>query len=135
MSAEGAIYSILASDNGVGAIAGDRISPHIRLQGTALPALVYTLEEFEPVRTLGGTGGFTMATVTIASIGETYASAKSLAGAVITALNGTTGTLDSTAITSLIYTGQTSSDPGIGEGEEDLPYEIITTYRMHYSGL
>ena len=135
MSAEGAIYAILAADSGVGAIAGDRISPHQRLQSTDLPALVYTLEEFEPVRALNGTAGFTMATVTIAAIGETYASAKSLTAAVIAGLNGHTGTYDSTVITSLIYTGQTSSDPGMGEGGENLPYEIVTTYRMHYSGL
>lgn len=135
MSAEGAIYAILAADSGVGALCGDRISPHQRLQSTDLPALVYAVQSFEPVRGLGATSGFTMATITVAAIADTYASAKSLAGAAVSALNGTSGTYDSTAISSLVYTGQSPTDTGIGEGEEDMPYEIVTEYRMHFTGI
>jgi len=135
MSAEGAVYSILAASAAVGAICGDRISPHQRLQGTSLPAIVYSVQDFEPFRGLGGTVGLTSATVSISAIASTYAGAKSLAAAVIGAMNGTTGTHDGTVIKSLHYLQQTPTDTGIGEGEEDLPYEIVTQYRIHYTGL
>ena len=132
---EQTIYTILAGHAGVGAIAGDRISPHQRLQGTALPALVYQLEDLEPIRGLAGTAGLTAATLTVTAIATTYAGARGLAAAVISALNGATGTYGSTVISSIHYSQQTPLDAGIGEGEEDLPYEVSTQYRIHYAGL
>jgi hypothetical protein len=135
MTAEGAIFDLLTANAGVDAIAGDRISPHNRLQGSELPAVVYAVESFEPVRVLAGTADLTMATVSIAAIAETYAQAKTLAASTIAALNGVSGVYDGTNIYSLVYSGQTAADAGIGEGEEDLPFEIITEFRMHYEGL
>jgi phage tail tape-measure protein len=132
---EQAIYTILAGNAAVGAIAGDRISPHQRVQGTALPALVYVVDDFEPIRGLAGTAGLTAATVTVTSIADTYSSARSLAASVIGALNGAAGTYGSVVITSLHYSQQQPTDTGIGEGEEDLPYEVETQYRIHFTGL
>ena len=62
---EQAIYTILAGNAAVGAIAGDRISPHQRVQGTALPAVVYQVEDLEPMRGLSGTVGLTSATLSV----------------------------------------------------------------------
>jgi hypothetical protein len=132
---EQAIYTILAGNAAVGAIAGDRISPHQRVQGTALPAVVYQVEDLEPMRGLSGTVGLTSATLSVTAIAETYSSSRSLAAAVIGALNGAAGTYGSVVITSLHYAQQTPTDTGIGEGEEDLPYEVLTQYRIHYTGL
>jgi phage tail tape-measure protein len=132
---EQAVYTILAGSTAVGALAGDRISPHQRVQGTALPAIVYQVEDLEPIRGLGGTAGLTAATLTVTSIAATYSGARGLAAAVIGALNGAAGTYGSTVITSLHYAQQQPTDTGIGEGEEDLPYEVSTQYRIHYTGL
>lgn len=132
---EQAIYTILAGNAGVDAICGDRISPHQRLQGTALPALVYQIDDLEPVRGLSGTVGLTAATLTVTAVASTYAGARSLAAAVISALNNATGTYSGTVVTSIHYSQQTPVDAGFGEGEEDLPYEVSTQYRIHYTGL
>ena len=132
---EQAIYTILAGSSAVGALAGDRISPHQRVQGTALPAVVYVVDEFEPIRGLAGTVSLTAATVTVTAIANTYSGARGLAAAVIGALNGAAGTYGSTVIKSLHYSQQQPTDTGIGEGEEDLPYEVQTQYRIHYTGL
>lgn len=132
---EQAVYTILSGNAGVDALCGDRISPHQRLQGTALPALVYQIDDLEPIRGLSGTVGLTAATLTVTSIDTTYAGARGLAAAVIAALNGATGTYGTTVITSIHYSQQTPLDAGIGEGEEDLPYEVSTQYRIHYTGL
>ena len=132
---EKAIYTLLAADAGVGAICGDRISPHNRLQGTALPAVTYELVDLEPFQKLGGNAGLTAATVTITTIAETYADARSLAEAVFDALDGYAGTSASVVIQSCQYTTLVSTDAGIGEGEEDLPFEFVVTFRIHYEGL
>ena len=132
---EQAIYTILAGNEGVGAIAGDRISPHQRVQGTVLPAVTYLIEDFEPFRGISGTASLTAATLTVTAIADTYAGAKSLSAALVSALNGADGTYGTTVVTALDYERSRPTDPGIGEGEEDLPYEIETQYRIHYAGL
>ena len=76
-----------------------------------------------------------IASSSVTAIAETYSSSRSLAAAVIGALNGAAGTYGTVVITSLHYAQQTPTDTGIGEGEEDLPYEVLTQYRIHYTGL
>ncbi|MEB3209549.1 MAG: hypothetical protein VKK63_11640, partial [Synechococcus sp.] len=60
---------------------------------------------------------------------------KGLSAAVIAALNGADGTYGTTVVKSLDYERSTPTDTGIGEGDEDLPYEIESQYRIHYQGL
>lgn len=134
MTLEAAIYELLAASAGVGAIAGDRISPSSRLQGSALPALVYQVQSIDPVRGLAGTAGLSLGTFDVTAIGHTYASAKALAEAAITALDGEAGTHGGIAIQSMRYQSQTAADAMPGEGEEDLPAEITATFTTHYEG-
>jgi len=135
MSIEQAIYTILAGDTAVGAIAGDRISPHQRIQGTVLPAVTYVVDDFEPFRGISGTAGLTAATLTVTAIANTYSDAKGLSAALIAALNGAEATYGAVVVSSIDYERSRPTDTGIGEGEEDLPYEIETQYRIHYAGL
>lgn len=132
---EQAIYALLAADAAVGGIAGDRISPHARLQGTQLPAVTYELTDLEPFVALSGTAGLTAATLQVTSVAHTYATARDLASSVVSALNGYTGTTAGAVISSCHYTTQNSVDTGVGEGEEDLPFEFITNFRIHFEGL
>lgn len=134
MTLEAAIYSLLAADAPVGAIAGDRISPSSRLQGSALPAVVYQVQTIEPVRGLAGSAGLSLGTFDATAIAETYAAAKSLAEAVIAALDGATGTHGSIVIQAMRYQTQTAADSMPGEGDEDTPAEITATFATHYEG-
>jgi hypothetical protein len=134
MTIEQAIYAILAGNAGVHAIAADRISPSSRLQGTALPAVVYQVQAIEPIRGLGGPAGLSSATIEATAIADTYAAAKSLLQAVITAVNGAAGTYSGTTVASIHYTSQAAADFQPGEGEEDLPAELSATFAAHYQG-
>ena len=132
---EQAIYTLLRDDAAVGAIAGDRISPHARLQGTAIPAITYQLTDLEPFLNLSGTAGLTAATLSVTTIADTYAESRDLATKVVTALNGHSGSTAGVLISSCHYTSQTAIEDGVGEGEEDLPFEFIVSFRIHFEGL
>jgi hypothetical protein len=132
---EQAIYKLLADDAAVGAIAADRISPNQRLQGTALPAVVYNVNEIEPFRNLAGSSLLTAAQLEVTAIADTYASARTLSEAVIVALSSGVGAIAGTGVTIVAsrYVSETPTDTGTGEGEEDLPYEVKSTYTIHYT--
>lgn len=134
MTIEAAIYELLADSAGVGAICGNRISPSSRLQGSALPALVYQVQSIEPIRTLGADAGLSAATFDVTAIATTYAAAKALADAAIAALDGEAGSHGSVTIQAMRYQNQTAADAMPGEGEEDLPAEITATFGTHYEG-
>ena len=91
-SIEQGVRSILVADSGVTALISTRVFPWLRQQGTPLPAVVYTLDNTEPQQSLGGYDGLTRASLTVNSIAERYGDAKALASAVLSALNGYTGT-------------------------------------------
>lgn len=132
---EQAIYTLLAADAAVGAIAADRISPHQRLQGTALPAITYTVQELEAFRHLGGSSNLKAAQIECTSIADTYAVARELSEAVITEMASASGLVGSTGVTVIAsrFLNETPVDTGIGEGEEDLPFEVQSAFTIHYT--
>lgn len=133
MSIEAATFSILAASAAVDAIAANRISPHQRLQSTALPAVTYRVEQVEPVRELAGTAGLFSARLTVSAIAETYASAKSLGNAVRNAVSAATGSHGGINVKSARHSLEVAVEAGIGEGEEDLPYQIDHQFVVHYT--
>lgn len=132
---EQALYTLLAADAAVGAIAADRISPHQRLQGTELPAITYTFEELEAFRHLGGSSNLKAAQVQCTSIADTYAVARELSEAVIAEMSSASGAVGSTGITIIAsrFLNEQPVDTGIGEGEEDLPFQVQSTFTIHYT--
>jgi len=132
---EKAIFTLLAADAGVGAICADRISPHQRLQGTALPAVVYNVTEIEPFRNLSNASALTSAQLQITAIADTYADARALSSACIAAMSGGLGLIAGTGVTLVAsrWVSESPTDTGTGEGEEDLPYEVQSTYTIHYT--
>lgn len=133
MSLEAATFSILAASAAVDAIAGDRISPHQRLQSTTLPAVTYRVEQIEPVRELAGTAGLYRGNLTVSAIAETYAAAKDLGNAVRNAVSAATGSHGGITIRAARHSLEVSVEAGIGEGEEDLPYQIDHQFIVHYT--
>lgn len=125
MTIEQAIYTQLNAAN-------LRASYAQRLQGTALPAVVYTVSSIEPVRSLGGYAGLRSATISTTSIGETYAEARTTANAARAALAGTTGTVSGVVIAHITHDGDQPDELSLGEGEEDLPATIASSFICHF---
>jgi len=114
-SLEEGIVSILRADATVAGLLGTRIYPWMRPQGTTFPAIVYELDGTDPEQDLDGYGGMTRAELSISCIDEQYGGAKTLAAAVLGALNGYTGTpTDGVAINSLVH----DNDIGIVEDSQ-----------------
>jgi len=125
MTIEQAIYTRLNDAN-------LRASYAQRLQGTELPAVVYTVSSIEPVRSLGGYAGLRSATITTTSIGDSYAEARTTADAARAALAGTTGTVSGVVISHITHDGDQPDELSLGEGEEDLPASIGSSFICHF---
>lgn len=77
------IFSLLRANSAVVALVGDRIYPLVRPQGSALPAIVFTVVDDLPVNSLGGaTSGLVDALVQFDCYAKTYVSAHAVAKAV-----------------------------------------------------
>ena len=73
---------------GVTALVAARIWPVYRPADTALPAIVYEVDQRLPINHATGTTGTTECNLSVYCIASTYAGAKALAAAVETALSG-----------------------------------------------
>ena len=76
------LIAYLAADAGVAALAGDRVRPHLRPQGEALPSVTLSRISGGPLYADDGEVGLLSARMQIDAWGETYSSAKTLARAV-----------------------------------------------------
>lgn len=128
MTIEAAVYNRLAT----GSI-GATVAVGQRLQGSALPAVTIAVEEIEPIRSLDGTAGLYTTRVRVSSIAATYASARTVANAVVARLSGWTGTVGATAVVASRHYRTEPEDLVPGEGEEDLPAECDEIFVIHHS--
>ena len=78
---EQVIRQILVDDTGVAAIVGTRVYPHSVPKGEDLPAIVYVLEESEPLPHLNGRSSQSDE-FDLICLGTTYGAVKELAEAV-----------------------------------------------------
>ncbi len=81
MSIEVLIHSSLRDNATVGAIVGNRVSPEWRREGTALPAIIYSVDSRDPIRTLGGATGLEQFTVRLECIASNMSGARTLSKA------------------------------------------------------
>ena len=88
MSVESALYTTLSGAAGVTALASTRIYPNVAPESATLPNIVYSAISSERMHTLIGSSDMLRKTIQIDCNATTYAGAKSLADAVIAALQG-----------------------------------------------
>lgn len=93
---EEAIIARLLADTGVAAIAGARVFPGMRPQGSALPAAVLNRISGGPLYADDGEVGLEQARIQIDCWAETYTGAKKLARAVTACLSAFEGMVGTT---------------------------------------
>lgn len=136
MSIETAVRRRLSDDAGVVALVSTRISPEWRREGTALPAIVYSVDSRAPVRTLTGTTSLAEFSVSIDCIAETMSGARALAVVVSDVLNDNTiyGVVDGTQIRWSSTDGEDVERMDDQEGNDDGPRVVRQTYRIWATG-
>jgi len=136
VSIETAIYRRLTDDAAISALVSNRISPDFRREGTLLPAVVYSVDGRDPVRTLNSTTTLAEFSVSIDCIATTMAGARALAVAVFESLNDNSswGTVDGTLISWSATTGEDVERMDDQEGTDDGPRVVRQTYRIWATG-
>lgn len=136
MSIETALRRRLSNDAGVSALVSNRISPEWRREGTALPAIVYSVDSRAPVRTLTGTTTLAEFSVSIDCIATSMSGARELAAAVADILNDNTGysTFDGTLLRWSGTDGEDVERMDDQEGTDDGPRVVRQTYRIWATG-
>ncbi len=76
------IYSVLSSSPVISSICGERIFPKRMPQKSAVPAIVYTINDITPVKSLTGESGLDNGDVEIICWAQNYTAAHRLASAV-----------------------------------------------------
>ena len=136
MSIETALRRRLSDDAAVTGLVSTRISPEWRREGTALPAIVYSVDARTPVRTLTGTTSLAEFSVSIDCIATTMSGARALAAVVADILNDNTlyGTVDGTLIRWSGTDGEDVERMDDQEGTDDGPRVVRQTYRIWATG-
>jgi hypothetical protein len=136
VSIETAVRRRLSDDAGVSALVSSRISPEWRREGTALPAIVYSIDSRAPVRTLTGTTSLAEFSVAVDCIASTMSGARALAAVVSDVLNDNTsyGTVDGTKISWSATDGEDVERMDDQEGTDDGPRVVRQTYRIWATG-
>jgi len=136
VSIETALYRRLTDDAGVTAIVSNRVTPEWRREGTALPAIVYSVNSREPVTTLTGTTTLAEFSIAIDCLGATMSAARQLAAAVSARLNDNAsyGTVDGTKISWSSTEGEDVERLDNQEGTDDGPRVVRQMYRIWATG-
>jgi hypothetical protein len=136
MSIETAIRDRLTSNLTISALVDTRISPEWRREGTALPAIVYSIDSRTPVRTLERTTSLAEFAVSVDCIAVSLSAARTLAAAVSGVLNDNTGftTVDGTRIQWNATDGEDVERMDDQEGTDDGPRVVRQTYRIWATG-
>lgn len=88
MSIETNLYTTLSNDAGVTALVGTRIYPNPAPEGAEKPLISYFVVAGSRFQTIPGVGDATRKRIQINCHANTYSSAKAVAAAVISALEG-----------------------------------------------
>jgi hypothetical protein len=136
VSIETAVRRRLGDDAAVSALVSTRISPEWRREGTALPAIVYSVDARTPVRTLTGTTSLAEFSVAVDCIATTLSGARALAAVVSDVLNDNTtyGVVDGTQIRWSGTDGEDVERMEDQDGGDDGPRVVRQTYRIWATG-
>lgn len=137
MSIETAIYGWLSAGTSVSTLVGTRISPEFRREGTALPAIIYSVDGREPVRHMGGSAALESFDVTISCMAADAAGARDLAVAVKSRIEANTGwtiAYDGTSVKSAYRTSEALERIDDAEGTDDGARAVRQSYTIWATG-
>ncbi len=137
MSIETAIYGWLSAGTSVSTLVGTRISPEFRREGTALPAIIYSVDGREPVRHMGGSAALESFDVTISCMAVDAAGARDLAVAVKSRMEANTGwatVYDGTSVKSAYRTSEALERIDDAEGTDDGARAVRQSYTIWATG-
>lgn len=137
MSIETAIYGWLSAGSGVSSLVSTRISPEFRREGTALPAIIYSVDGREAVRHMGGSAALESFDVTISCMAADAAGARELAAAVKTRMEANLGwatAYDGTSVKSAYRTSEALERIDDAEGTDDGVRAVRQTYTVWATG-
>jgi hypothetical protein len=105
-----AIYAILSAASAVTNLVSTRIYPEMATQKAAYPFLVYTISGTAPSDTKDGVSGLDVVEFSVMSYATTYDAVNTIAAAVRTALDRTSGTHGTVNVQSIRFQDQRSSE-------------------------
>jgi hypothetical protein len=112
MALSTALYTLLHNNASIVGVMATRIYPGVAPMDTALPLIVYEIDNILPTIAIGALNDFDNIQVSVQVVGTKHSDVEIYAGYVRTALDGYTGTVDTEAISSIVYNGQEPSyDP------------------------
>jgi hypothetical protein len=83
---EQGLYTVLTGDSGVVALCSTRVYPGVIPQDEDLPAIAYQLTTQDRPKAHSGGLGIVISELEVAAVAETYAAAKELGAAIVTAV-------------------------------------------------
>jgi hypothetical protein len=134
MNIQAAIRSRLAAYGNLTALiggAGARIYPEARAQEGALPAIVYSINNEEALKTLGKAVAW-KADLEIVAIALTAASAQAISEQVVLALDGWTGTASSTVVMHSLHSRSVTAYNTPQAGETTGAFLQTTVFSVMY---
>jgi len=134
---EQVLREILIDDSEVAALISTRVYPHRVPQGQSLPAVVYTMEETEPLATLTGRGGVA-ANFELICLDDGYGDAKDLAEKVRDALAHYSGTVtptgsDPMTVNRVLHLGSDDVELQPLDGSGIPPKAVSVRVRLYYA--
>lgn len=125
---EEALRAVLLGSAAVTAIAGARVNWGEHPQGAALPGIILTVVSDVEGHTIGAPNGVSAARVQVDCQGASYGSAKQLARAVRTVIDGYRGGLIQAVLLASVRDGREG-----GTDEADRPFRTSLDVIVHYS--
>jgi|TARA_R100000084_G_scaffold109442_1_gene76891 hypothetical protein len=129
---EKAIRTVLLANSDVTDLISTRIYPYMRQQSSALPAVVYSLDNTEPEHSLNSTLNLTRATLTFECYSKSYGEAKDVAAKIKSVINGYSGTSEGIEIKSCYHDNDIGGVEVSPIGEERGLSSIDSMYVIWY---
>jgi hypothetical protein len=105
------IYGVLSAASGVTSIVSIRIYPDMAPQNASFPYIVFQKLQTQPTDTKEGVSPLDKLLVQVDCYSNNYDNAHSLAGAVRTALDRYTGTINGHVVDKIIFSNDSSGSP------------------------
>lgn len=134
MSLQAAIRTRLLSQSGVTSLVGQRVYPEARAQDSAMPCVVYSINNEQSLALLSSPAGSWKADVEIVAVAATKADSDAIASAVIKALDGFVGTLSSTDIQHCIHSRSVTAYNAPMAGESIGTFLHTTVFSTMHKG-
>jgi hypothetical protein len=134
---EQVLRQILIDDTDVAAVVSTRVYPHNVPQGDSLPAIVYTLDDSQPIAHLTGRGGV-VADFDLLCLADGYGTAKDLAEKTRAALAHYSGDVtpagsDQMTVSKVLHKSTDDVELSPLDGSGIPPKAVSVTVRVYYA--